>query len=51
MDVSRLFSRGREDVEKVVEFCRRGPPGAYVRGLDLKWERWIGEFLDFRVTR
>lgn len=48
--VEAVFEGERLDVEKAVEFCRRGPPGAYVRGLDLKWEKWTGEFPDFRVT-
>jgi len=49
--VEAVFEGERSDVEKAVEFCRRGPPGAHVRSLELKWEEWKGEFLDFRVTR
>ena len=37
------------NVEKVVEFCKRGPPAAYVLNLDVEWEEWRGEFRDFRI--
>jgi acylphosphatase len=47
--VEVLFEGEKEDVEKAVDFCRRGPPGAHVRNLDVKWEEWIGEFQDFRI--
>jgi acylphosphatase len=40
----------KEKLEKVVEFCRRGPPGAYVQGLDVRWQDWRGEFKDFEVV-
>jgi acylphosphatase len=48
--VEAVFEGERMNVEKAVEFCRRGPPGAYVRDLQVTWEDWKGEFHDFRVT-
>lgn len=48
--VEALFEGEKENVEKAVEFCRRGPPGAYVQELDVDWEDWKGEFRDFRVV-
>jgi acylphosphatase len=48
--VEALFEGEKADVEKALDFCRRGPPGARVRNLDLKWEDWEGEFQDFRVA-
>jgi acylphosphatase len=47
--VEAVFEGEREDVEKAVSFCRRGPPGAYVGGCDVKWEDWKGEFQAFRI--
>lgn len=47
--VEALFEGDREDVEKAVDFCGKGPPGAHVRDLDIKWEDWRGEFHDFRI--
>jgi acylphosphatase len=48
--VEALFEGEKEDVEKALDFCRRGPPGARVQNLDLKWEDWKGGFHDFRVA-
>jgi acylphosphatase len=48
--VEALFEGEKEDVEKALDFCRRGPSGARVQNLDLKWEDWKGEFQDFRVA-
>jgi len=47
--VETLLEGERSSVEKVVEFCRRGPSGAHVRDLDVKWEDWKGEFSDFKI--
>lgn len=47
--VEVLFEGEKQDVEKAVAFCERGPPGAQVQTLEVKWENWKGEFSDFRV--
>jgi len=47
--VEALFEGKKEDVEKALDLCRRGPPGARVRSLDVKWEDWKGEFQDFTI--
>jgi acylphosphatase len=39
----------KEDVEKVINFCRRGPSGARVMKIDVRWEGYIREFKDFKV--
>jgi acylphosphatase len=38
-----------EAVKELVEFCRRGPPGAKVTGVNVAWERYSGEFRDFQI--
>jgi len=48
--VEAIFEGDKESVEKAIEFCRRGPPGAYVRDFEVKWEDWKGEYRDFRVV-
>jgi len=47
--VETLLEGERINVEKVVEFCKRGPPAAYVLNLDVQWEEWRGEFNGFRI--
>jgi len=38
-----------ENVKKLVEFCRRGPPGARVTRTEVTWESYSGEFRDFNI--
>ncbi len=47
--VEALFEGEKQDVEKAVAFCERGPPGAQVQTVAVKWENWKGEFSDFTV--
>lgn len=47
--VEAVFEGEKEDVEKVIDFCRRGPPGARVTKVDVQWEGYTGEFRDFRI--
>ena len=49
--VEAVLEGEKDSVETVAEFCRRGPPGAYVREFQIKWEKWTGEFLDFKIVR
>ncbi|RLI47100.1 acylphosphatase [Candidatus Bathyarchaeota archaeon] len=47
--VEAVFEGEKDDVEKLIEFCRRGPPGARVNHIEVRWERYTGEFKDFRI--
>jgi len=47
--VEAIFEGDEENVEKAVDFCRKGPPGAHVLNLNVEWEQWKGEFQDFRI--
>lgn len=47
--VEAVLEGDREQVEKVLEFCRRGPPGAEVDDVEVKWENYSGEFSKFEV--
>lgn len=47
--VEAVFEGEREQVEEMVKFCRRGPPGARVTDVDIKWEGYRGEFSEFEV--
>jgi len=39
----------KENVEKVIEFCKRGPPGAKVTKVNVHWQNFTGEFENFKV--
>ncbi|WP_455364911.1 acylphosphatase [[Eubacterium] cellulosolvens] len=48
--VEAVFEGEKGDVEKVVVYCRRGPPGADVRDIQVVEEPWQGEFKDFKIV-
>ena len=41
--VEAVFEGDDERVSSMVEWCRRGPSGARVDGVDVKWEQAAGE--------
>lgn len=47
--VEAIFEGERGDVERILEFCRLGPPNARVISVDIQWEPWKGEFENFKV--
>jgi acylphosphatase len=47
--VEAVFEGEEENVKKLLEFCKRGPPGAKVTGTDVTWEKYSGEFRDFEM--
>jgi acylphosphatase len=47
--VETLLEGDKDNVGKIIEFCKRGPPGAHVSELEIKWEEWQGEFTDFKI--
>ena len=49
--VEAIFEGEREDVEKLIEFCRKGPPGARVTKIDVQWGEYSREFKDFKIRR
>lgn len=47
--VEALFEGEEELVKRMVDFCRRGPPGARVERVEVRWEPYQGEFSGFRI--
>jgi len=47
--VEAVFEGEEEVVKRLLEFCRRGPPGAKVAGADVTWQNYSGEFKDFEI--
>ena len=47
--VEAVFEGEKEDVERLIEFCRRGPSGARVTSVEVRWEEPTGEFEGFNV--
>jgi len=49
--VEAIFEGERKDVEKLIDFCRKGSSGARVTKVDVQWEKYSGEFKDFKIRR
>ncbi len=47
--VEAVFEGEKENVDKLIEFCRRGPPGARVAKVEVSWETYTGEFKNFKI--
>ena len=47
--VTAVFEGKKEDIEKVIRWCKTGQPYAYVESADAKWEEYKGEFRRFEI--
>ncbi|MFH0748728.1 MAG: acylphosphatase [Candidatus Bathyarchaeota archaeon] len=47
--VEAVFEGEKEVVEKMIIFCKTGPPGALVRESEVRWETFTGEYKVFSV--
>jgi acylphosphatase len=47
--VEAVFEGEKENVERMIEFCGRGPSGARVTDVEVRWEEPTGEFEGFNV--
>ncbi len=47
--VEAMFEGEKENIEKVVEWCRQGPPAAAPSNLEIKWLKYSGSFTDFKM--
>ncbi len=47
--VEAVFEGDKDKVNRLIEFCRRGPPGARVSKVDVFWESYTGELRGFRL--
>jgi acylphosphatase len=47
--VAGVFEGDEQDVEAMVQWCRRGPPSAHVTELIVQPEEYRGEFSSFSV--
>lgn len=47
--VEAVFEGEKENVERLIEYCKRGPPGAEVTSVQIGYENWTGEFQEFFI--
>jgi acylphosphatase len=44
-----VFEGEEMNVKQLIDFCRKGPPGAKVANVNVVWETYTGEFRSFEV--
>jgi acylphosphatase len=49
--VEAVIEGERHKVDDMLNWCRKGPPRAVVRQVDVEWGDYTGAMADFRVTR
>jgi acylphosphatase len=49
--VEAIFEGEKEDVNNLINFCKKGPQGAHVTTVDIYSEQYIGEFTDFKIRK
>jgi acylphosphatase len=47
--VEAVLEGEESNVKRLIDFCKRGPPGARVTNVNVAWETYTGEFPDFEV--
>lgn len=47
--VEAVFEGEEKSVKELIEFCRRGSPGARVSHVEVLWENYTGKFRDFEI--
>ena len=47
--VEAVFEGKKEVVKEVIDFCRRGPPGASVDGVEVVWEEKTEGLRSFEI--
>ena len=48
--VEAIFEGEREAVDWLIAFCKRGPPRARVKTMDVRLEEYLGEYKDFTIA-
>jgi acylphosphatase len=47
--VEAVFEGEDSNVRQLIDFCKKGPPGARVTSVNVSWETYTGEFLSFEA--
>lgn len=47
--VEAVFEGYKSDVSKVIEWCHIGPPNSRVDDVDVRFEKYTGEFASFTI--
>jgi len=48
--VEAIFEGNKENIEKMIEWCKKGPPEAIVEKVETLWEEYKGEYKGFKIV-
>lgn len=48
--VEVLCEGEKDNVQLLVNWCKKGPEGSFVSSTEVTWEEYIGEFETFQIT-
>jgi acylphosphatase len=47
--VEAVFEGNIDKIDKIIEWCKKGPPGAEVTNIETVWEQATGEYDSFSI--
>ncbi|UCE74506.1 MAG: acylphosphatase [Methanomassiliicoccales archaeon] len=47
--VGAVFEGEKQEIENLIDWCKRKQPHAHVDSADVRWEEYIGEFRGFNI--
>ncbi|MEJ2201706.1 MAG: acylphosphatase [Desulfuromonadaceae bacterium] len=50
-EVEAVFEGSKSAIQRTLESCRQGPPGAMVEDMRIDWEKFQDDFLLFEIRR
>jgi len=50
-NVEAIFEGEADDVEKVIQWCHKGPRGAHVENVEVETEEYKGEYFTFSIKK
>lgn len=48
--VEAIFEGNRESIEKMIEWCKKGPSEAIVEKVEIIWEEYKSEYKGFKIV-
>ena len=50
-DVEVVVEGDSDNIQKMIEVCKKGPPHAQIRNVNVEEKKWQGQFEGFKVLR
>jgi acylphosphatase len=47
--VEAIFEGNKENIEKMIEWCKKGPSEAIVEKVEIIWEEYKSEYKEFKI--